>query len=268
MLVAGLALSLVFAAPVAEKPKLILLDLAAAGVEPQVSKALTEAVASEIAARGVFQVMSSGDVQTLLGVERQKQMLGCNEASSCLTELGGAIGARFVMSGSVAQLGPSFQLSLQTLDTRTTQPVGRSSRIGKDLGELRQLVPWVVAEAAGTPLPPPPSRLLPYSVIAAGGLSVVLGGVAGFNALARDEVISAELQNGKANPAGLRSASDYAYEAQVISRQKIQAVVALGLGVGLVALGLWINPPDVPTTKAATASVVFAGNGVAVAGGF
>jgi hypothetical protein len=37
----------------------------------------------------------------LLGLERQKQMLGCAEDSSnCLAELAGALGARFVLNGS------------------------------------------------------------------------------------------------------------------------------------------------------------------------
>ena len=269
MFSAAVVLSLLAAAPLPEKPKLIVLDLTAAGIDERISSALSEAVTTEAANRAIFQVVSSKDVQTMLGVERQKQLLGCSEGSSCLMELGGALGARFVMSGSVARLGPSFQLSLQTIDTKTAQPVGRSSRIAKDLGELRGLIPWAVAEATGTPLPPPPSRWLPYSLIAGGGLFVVAGGIAGFNALAREEVISSELKHGESNPAALRPASEYAAEADIVGRQKFQALIGLGAGAALVALGLYLNPPDLPPVpQAATVALVPSFNGVAVVGGF
>src|SRR5947207_17625 len=97
------ALLLVLAAAPAEptaKPKLIVLRLSVAGgVEPELGGAITEAVTTEVSARGFFNVLSSKDVETLLGVERQKQMLGCaDDASSCLSELAGALGARFVLS--------------------------------------------------------------------------------------------------------------------------------------------------------------------------
>jgi TolB-like protein len=266
---AAVVLSLFAAAPGAEKPKLIVLDLTAAGIDERVGSALSEAVTAEAANRAVFQVISSKEVQTMLGVERQKQMVGCSEGSSCLTELGGALGARFVMSGSVARLGSSFQLSLQTFDTKTAQPVGRSSRIAKDLGELRGLIPWAVAEATGTPLPPPPSRWLPYSIIAGGGLLAVAGGVVGFNALTREEVISSELSHGKTNPASLRPAAEYATEADIIGRQKAQALIGLTAGAALVALGLYLNPPDLPSAQAgATVALVPSANGVVVVGGF
>lgn len=270
MTFAAVVLSLFAAAPGAEKPKLIILDLTAAGIDERVSSALSEAVTAEAANRSIFQVISSKDVQTMLGVERQKQMIGCSEGSSCLTELGGALGARFVMSGSVARLGPSFQLSLQTIDTKTAQPVGRSSRIAKDLGELRGLIPWAVAEATGTPLPPPPSRWLPYTLIAGGGLAAVAGGIAGFNALTREEVIASELAHGKTNPAALRPATEYATEADIVGRQKLQALLGLGAGAALVALGLYLNPPDLPSAPAQASAVTLvpSSNGVAVVGVF
>ena len=269
MMLTALVLALLSAAPApAEKPKLIVLDLDAAGVDPRVGSALSEAVTAEAAARGIFQVISSKDVQTLLGVERQKQMMGCSEGTSCLAELGGALGARFVMSGSVARLGSAFQLSLQTMDTNTTRPVGRSSRIARDLAVLRGLIPWAVAEATGTPLPPPPSRLLPYTLIAAGGLGVVAGGIFGFNALAREEVVSNELQLGQQNPSVLRSAANYANDADSIARQKTGALLFMGVGAAVVAAGLYLNPPDLPAGQSASIEVVPSAGGVAVVGGF
>src|SRR5690348_2331301 len=75
-----------------EKPKLVVLDLTVAGgVEPSVAGALTEAITNQVSATGFFQVVSAKDIQTLLGIERQKQMVGCTSEGSCLTELAGAL---------------------------------------------------------------------------------------------------------------------------------------------------------------------------------
>jgi hypothetical protein len=246
-----------------EKPKLIVLDLGAAGgVEPQVASALSEAVATEVASKGFFQVISSKDLQTLIGVERQKQVMGCSDNSSCLTELSGAIGARFVMNGSVAKLGDAYQLSLQTLDSATAQPTGRSSRIAKDLAALRAQVPFAVAEATGTSLPPPPSRLLTYSLLGAGSLCVVAGGIVGFNGLSREQAVRSELERGKTNPAVLRTSEEYLEEERNIRGQKTFSLLSLGLGVGLIGLGVALNPDDPRTVGSVQVALVPSSDGV------
>ena len=86
----------------ADKPKLAVLDFQAQGVPAETAQALTTAASQHLASRGFFEVVTSADIQTLLGVERQKQLIGCSDsASSCTAELAGAMGSRFVLSGSV-----------------------------------------------------------------------------------------------------------------------------------------------------------------------
>jgi len=79
---------------------LIVTDLTVAGgLDAAMGSALSEAVAQEVASRGVFQVVSSHEVTQLIGIERQKQLMGCpDDAQSCLSELAGALNARFVLS--------------------------------------------------------------------------------------------------------------------------------------------------------------------------
>ena len=60
--------------------------------------ALGEALTQELSRRGFFEVISAGDIRALLGVERQRALLGCSD-SSCTAELSGALGARFVLQG-------------------------------------------------------------------------------------------------------------------------------------------------------------------------
>jgi hypothetical protein len=257
------------AAPDSEKPKLIVLDLAAAGgVAPEVASALSEAVTTELAARGLFLVVSSKDLQTLLGVARQKQVMGCSDDSSCLTELGGAIGARFVMSGSVAQLGGAYQLSLQTLDTTTARPVGRSSRIAPDLGALRAQVPYAAAEATGSPLPPPPSRALTYSLVGAGAAFAIAGGIVGFTGLSREQEVRRELERGRTNPSVLRTAEEYQEDQRSVSLQKTFSLVALSVGAGLIGLGVYLNPTDPATAGSVRVVLAPSAEGVGIAGVF
>jgi len=252
-------------APVA-KPKLIVLDLAAVGgVDPQVAGALSEAVSAEVARTGYFQVLASKDVQTLLGLERQKQLLGCSEdAQSCFTELAGALGARFVMAGSVAKLGDAYQLSLQVLDSRTAQPVGRTTRLGKDLKELRHAIPYAVADAAGTPSPAPPSRVLPLALASGGGAVVIAGALFGLDGLARERETNRELELADTGGAALKPASYYRDAAAASALEKTVALGALVAGAALVATGVFLFQQGGDTGGGV--ALVPTGNGMALVG--
>ncbi|MHB8872254.1 MAG: hypothetical protein ACYC8T_01075 [Myxococcaceae bacterium] len=253
------------AAPVSEKPKLLMLDLSAAGgLRQDVASALTDAVAEELSARGFFEVVSTKELATIIGVERQRQMLGCSEGTSCLTEIGGAVGSRFVTSGTLAQLGESFQLSLQTLDTVKAQPIGRSSRIARSVEELREQLAYVVAEATGTPLPAPPSRVLPYTLITVGALAAVGGGFSAFLANSQEDQLAKELAIGTGHEAVLKPLGFYQAEATRLEDQKNYSLGAAGAGVALVVLGLVLNPPA--TSGGGSVSLVPTRNGAALVG--
>lgn len=254
-------------APKADKPRLIVLDLAAGGgVDASVATALTEAITQEVADRGFFQVLASKEVQIMIGFERQKQMAGCSAEAECLTELGGALGARFVMGGSVTKLGDAFQLSLQTLDSQRAQPVGRATRLANDLKALRQVVPFVVAEATGTPLPPPPSRVLPYSLVGGGALALIAGGLVGVNAIAEEDAVNRELARGTQAGAVIEPLDTYQRESRTIAIKKTVSLLVGAAGVGLVAAGVYLNPSEGGRPGGVAVRVVPFGSGVAVVG--
>jgi hypothetical protein len=261
------ALALAHYLSAAEQPKLIVLDLTAgAGVEAGVVGPLSEALTVEVGRRGFFAVVSQRDVTTLLGLERQKQLLGCSdESQSCLAELSGALGARFVISGSIARLGEAWQLTLTTLDTTRTQPLGRATRLARDLATLQAQLPWAVAEATATPMPPPPSRLVPYALIGGGTAAILFGGVWGMVALSSESRLGAELTAGRNGALLTQSRAQYEDGAGAIARDKAIALAAVGTGAALLGLGLWLNPAEVPGGAVA---LVPTGNGAAVVGVF
>ena len=256
------------AAPDAEKPRLVVLGLSpAGGVEPEIAQSLTEAVTAEIAARGLFQVISASEVQTLLGFERQKQLLGCSEEGECLTELAGALGARFVLSGSIARLGSTYQLNLQTLDSSRAAPLGRATRIFDDLGALRAQLAWTVAEATGTPLPPPPSRVLPYTLMATGAAAVLAGGGVGLLALNQEAAIQRELTTGQNQPLALQPMEAYRAELGTVGLQRTWSLVGMTAGAALIVGGILLNPGDpLAGARAQPLTLTVSGNGLGLAG--
>ncbi|MDP1828923.1 MAG: hypothetical protein Q8L48_37020 [Archangium sp.] len=244
----------------AERPKLILLTLTGSGVEPAQLESVTERLATTLQARGVFEVLSTKDVQTLLGLERQKQLLGCSEtSSSCIAELGGALGARFVLSGSLVKLGDAFQLTLSTLDAQRVQPVGRSVRLADSLAALMETLPWAVAEATALPAPPEPSRLLPALALGVGGAALVGGGILGIQALTQEASLQGELSNQGA----LDARVDYERRAAQPAMMKSVALGTLIGGGVLIAVGALLWPRGVAGSGVA---VVPTGSGFALAG--
>jgi hypothetical protein len=75
-----------------------------------------EHFSSKLAEDERVRVSTPKDLAALLGVERQKQLLGCSsDGSSCVAELAGALGADGIVVGQVAKVGKSYQLNVKIL---------------------------------------------------------------------------------------------------------------------------------------------------------
>lgn len=251
------------------KPKLIVLDLTpGGGVEPAVAAAISESIAAEVSKRAYFETTSQKDVSTLLGVERQRQLLGCSEeATSCMAEMAGAVGARFVLSGSLAKLGESaFQLNLQTIDSRRAQPIGRSTRIATSLDALRAQLPFAIAEATATPTPLRPSRAPSIVMMATGGAGIVVGGVLWLQSLTRETAALSELELARTQTSLVLAPADhYRDEAKAVTELRIAGSIAAGVGAALLVAGVLVLPGDNDVVRVA---VVPTASGVAFAGVF
>ncbi len=249
-----------------EKPKLILFELTpGGGIDATITGPLTDAIASELGARGYFQVLTQRDMSTMLSIERQKQLLGCSDnASECFAELSGAVGARFVMSGSVARLGDAYQLTLSTLDSQKAQPLGRATRVAKDLGTLQAQLPFAVAEATATPFPAPPSRVLPYTLMGLGAGGVVFGGVGLIINISAESQFTSELELGRTGGLLTQTRAQYETRASQIALGRGASIGIASAGAVLFIIGLLVNPADVPGRGAV--AVVPTGNGFALVG--
>jgi TolB-like protein len=117
--------------------------------EPKLSmlaETMAEQVASELARSGRVEAMGSNDLKVLLGVERQKQLLGCAEgADQCLAEVSAALGAPWLVTGSIARVGHSVRVDLKLLRSSDGKAAFRAGETLGDEGQLFDAVTRLVA---------------------------------------------------------------------------------------------------------------------------
>ena len=59
------------------------------------------------------------DIATLLGQERQRQLMGCSDSSQCQADLATLMNADAVLTGQVAKLDGKFQINLKVVGAKT-----------------------------------------------------------------------------------------------------------------------------------------------------
>ncbi|MDP1821658.1 MAG: hypothetical protein Q8L48_00365 [Archangium sp.] len=126
-----------------------------------------------------FEVISSRDIATVLGFERQKQLLGCAEdANACMTELGAALGCDGILTANLARLDDTYQGSLRILSTdgRTLADERVEATGQKALAEALEAAALRLVKKLRPQVPPPGPRRLSWIPLAAG---VALGVGAG-----------------------------------------------------------------------------------------
>ncbi len=114
MLTAFLVVSMT-AAPVVAKPvTLALPGLNAVNLAPGESDLQAELIAQKFIAHGV-EVKTARDLQTMLGMERQRQLLGCSDNNACIVEMTAALGVDGVLIGDLGLLNGEYVLNLKVL---------------------------------------------------------------------------------------------------------------------------------------------------------
>jgi hypothetical protein len=83
----------------------------------------SEYVAQQLVAGGL-KVVTPKEIASTLGMERQRQLLGCNDTSNCVAEIAAALGTDGVVQGEVAKLeSGGFQVSLKIVWSRDGRPL-------------------------------------------------------------------------------------------------------------------------------------------------
>lgn len=100
-------------------PSLAIPGFTCGGVDAAVCTAYEDRLATQLAAGGHLTVVTHGDIEKSLGLERQRQLLGCaSESGSCLSELAAALGVDGIVSVSIARTGSNILLSVRVVRAR------------------------------------------------------------------------------------------------------------------------------------------------------
>lgn len=134
------------AAETPDKVRMLLLDLKATLIEKEVATIVTNMVSSELAREKSFALITNTDVKQMMALEAEKQTMGCDNESSCLAEIAGAMGARFVVYGDVGKLGSNIIITLNVFDSVQAESAGRVTETVNNLDALPQTVPTLVTQ--------------------------------------------------------------------------------------------------------------------------
>jgi len=119
--------------PVAKEPKelgklLVMALRPEAGLEES-SRALDEMILEAIHDLKQYDVLGPEDLNAVLGVEAMKDAMGCDDVA-CAAEIGGALGAPYLVAGQLTKLGEQTVLSLRLMDTQAPAVLERSTARG------------------------------------------------------------------------------------------------------------------------------------------
>jgi hypothetical protein len=122
------------------------------GVADKTAQSVTDAVCAELRHNPGLQIMTAQELNAVLGVERQRQMIGCQN-DTCMAEVAGALDADRIVLGNVAKLGQSWMVHLQLVDARKVQTVGTSDRRkkGGTIDDVLDALPEMAKELFGAP---------------------------------------------------------------------------------------------------------------------
>ena len=125
------------------------------GVSDSAAELLTSNLVAHLRSTNHFsRVVTSKEIESLLGLEQQKQLLNC-DSSSCMAEVAGSLGVDFVIRGELGRLGKSWLVNVSMLNTRTGTAERTVSRAvpSDDESALLPVMVDVARELTGKPVP-------------------------------------------------------------------------------------------------------------------
>jgi hypothetical protein len=242
------ALTLAASGPVLASPAFATLN-----VSPETGAFCNEQLAQQLGSRGV-QVTTARQIGALLGLERQKQLVGCpeGEQGSCLAELSAALGARGVIVGDLGRLGTRYQLNVRVVDAGSARVLASGSRtvdreealFGAIDSLASELAPLIL-EALTPKVELGPRRWPLVPTFLAGGLLIASGVGYGLAFSAHQS-----LTGGAPGSLTPEQASATASRGEVSRWVGLGALI--GLGVSLVVATVWYLLSAEPATPGVT----------------
>jgi TolB-like protein len=174
-------------------------DLESDTVDERVAKVVSESLLYELRKLGRTSVISFAEIQQMLNLEAEKAMVGCDSEDSCLSEIADALGADYLLAGTLAKVGKDHVFGLKVIDQRAAKagatfnkimPAGEGEEFLAEIGPaVEKLFPdiplkdgetrGVSEEAARRLVPPPLPPIAFWSGVGVTGALLVGSAVAG-----------------------------------------------------------------------------------------
>ncbi len=132
----------------AGKPKLAVIGLKGATVDDGQARVLAESLQSELSALEFYEVIGGGDIAAMLGLERQRQLLGCEAGAECMAELAGALATERTVAGDVGKVGDTHVLNVSLMNALEGTVIQRVRREGSSVEALLRQLRGVAYELA------------------------------------------------------------------------------------------------------------------------
>lgn len=133
-------------------------------VQRELASFYSEHLAKALRERGL-KVVTSREIATLLGLERQKELLGCADGSaSCLAEVGNALGCDGILMVSLARLDDVFRTHLKVVSSQNAKVLAETAAEAQGeralLGALDAAAERLATRLGAHPAAAPPSALV------------------------------------------------------------------------------------------------------------
>ncbi len=131
---------------VAAERKVAIPRVGLAKVDTELGPLLTEVLTTEVADLGFINVVTSGDIDAVLGFSKVQEDLGCTE-QACMAEISGALGVDTILQAQIGRVGATYVVSLKLINIKTFSVVRRFVRnIRGDEDVLLQAIKDAVVE--------------------------------------------------------------------------------------------------------------------------
>jgi TolB-like protein len=222
-------------AKLAKRPKLAVTEIRAPTGDAQLTALLSEMALTEASASGSFSVIGQSDVAAMLGLERQRQMLGCSDSSECFAEIGGALGADYLLVGTAGQLGALWRIDLKLVEVRKRSV---ASRAGESIEPKPELLAAAIQRCvrqvmAGFEPPVASGRRNAGWIVAGAGAACLAGGVA-FGLLSRSAW--SDMKDAEA----VGAAAAWTRSRDAVKTRALAADILYGVGLAGAGTGAWL----------------------------
>lgn len=116
--------SSVEAGAVRRTQRLAVPDFQLSGVDERLSRVVLEALMAELRKLTGVSVIGMDEVRQMLDFEAERQSLGCDDDTSCLSEIADALGVDVLVTGSLARIEREHVFALKRIDQREAQVAG------------------------------------------------------------------------------------------------------------------------------------------------